>query len=84
MNTTDVRCPEHKFRLFGKIKVDKDTNWLEVKCRECTKEYNKNRMDNKHVEVFHCYDLAINRMETKIRYFEKKEEDTNGSSNNSS
>jgi len=67
----ELRCPEHKFRLFAKIavnkkiKVDAETNGIEVKCRECSKKYSK--LQGREVEVFHYFDLAGNVFETKIK-----------------
>ncbi len=64
MDNEDLRCPEHKFRLFGKVvRVDKDTNCFEVRCRECSKAYT-NKM-KQPVDVFHYYNLA-GFIETKI------------------
>ena len=61
---TEIRCPEHKFRLFAKVvKVNKDTNCFEVRCRECSKEYT--RKMGKKVDVFHYYNLS-GFVETKI------------------
>ena len=81
MLNKEIRCPEHAFRLFGKIiVVDKKTNLIEVKCRECTKRLNANKKEgNKIGNVYHYYDLA-GLVETKIKY-EGKEDDANGSSN---
>jgi len=79
-NNSEMRCPEHKFRLFAKVvKVDKDTNCFEIRCRECSKAYTK-KMKRK-VDVFHYYDLA-GLVETKIKTLRKEEE--NGSNNNNS
>jgi len=76
-----MRCPEHAFRLFGKIIVDKKTNLIEVKCRECTKRLNANKKENDKIgSVYHYYDLA-GLVETKIKYSEKKEGDIDVSSN---
>jgi len=70
----DLRCPEHSFRLFGKVvKVDKETNCFEVRCRECSKEYTK-KMGRK-VDVFHYFNL-LGFVETKI--IPSKEVDNNG------
>ena len=78
---SDVRCPEHRFRLFAKrVIVDKNTNCFEIKCRECSKAYT-NKMGKK-VEVFHYYDLS-GFVETKIKLI-KKEDEENGSNNNNS
>ena len=52
----ELRCPEHKFRMFGKVvKVDKKTNCIEIKCRECSKASSE-KMKQK-VNVFHYYNL---------------------------
>jgi len=67
---TEIRCPEHKFRLFAKVvKVNKDTNCFEVRCRECSKEYT--RKMGKKVDVFHYYSLS-GFVETKIIPVEKE------------
>ena len=66
----EIRCPEHKFRLFAKVvKVNKDTNCFEVRCRECSKEYT--RKMGKKVDVFHYYNL-LGFVETKIIPVEKE------------
>ena len=66
----EIRCPEHKFRLFAKVvKVNKDTNCFEVRCRECSKEYT--RKMGKKVDVFHYYSLS-GFVETKIIPVEKE------------
>ena len=60
----EIRCPEHKFRLFAKVvKVDKKSNCFEIRCRECSKEYSKNTKEK--VDVFHYYSLD-GFVETKI------------------
>lgn len=83
MSVNEIRCPEHKFRLFGKIIVDKKTNLIEVKCRECTKRLNVNKKEKDKIgNVYHYYDLA-GLVETKIKY-DNKEDDVNGCSNNNS
>lgn len=78
---SDIRCPEHNFRLFAKIvKVNKKTNCFEIKCRECTKAYTKKM--KKKVEVFHYYDLA-GFVETKIKSIKIiNKEEKSGSNNN--
>jgi len=66
----EIRCPEHKFRLFAKIvKVDKKTNCFEVRCRECSKEYSRKMKQN--VDVFHYFNL-LGFVETKIIAKEKE------------
>ncbi len=76
----EMRCPEHRFRLFAKVvRVDKNTNCFEIKCRECSKEYTKKM--GRNVEVFHYYDLA-GFVETKIKLIKKEEK--NESNNNNS
>jgi len=81
----EIRCPEHKFRLFGKLVVDKQTNLVQVKCRECTKEINKSKnKDEPKASVYHYYDILsgkIKLVKTEIRYDEKVGEE-NGSNNN--
>ena len=71
----EIRCLNHHFRMFAKvIKVDKKTNWFEVKCRECSKSCSKEM--NKKVEVYHYYNLLGEFMESRtISMNEKKEED---------
>ena len=62
---TEMRCPEHKFRLFGKVvKVDPKTNCFEVRCRECSKAYTKKM--GKKVDVFHYFNL-LKFLETKVK-----------------
>jgi len=69
----EIRCPEHAFRLFGKVvKADKKTNCFEVKCRECSKMYSK-KMKQK-VEVFHYFNLC-GFIETKIKIIGKESEE---------
>ena len=85
MDKNEIRCPEHKFRLFGKVVVENGTNLMQIKCRECTKEKNKKLEEegsNDIVEVFHYWDLAGNRIKTEIKYLKKEE--TNECSNNDS
>ena len=70
MKVEEIRCPEHKFRLFAKVvKVNKETNCFEVRCRECSKEYSKSMRQK--VDVFHYYSLA-GFVETKIVPIEKE------------
>ena len=72
----EIRCPEHKFRLFAKVvKVDKKSNCFEIRCRECSKEYFKNTGEK--VDVFHYYNLN-GFVETKIIPLKKKEVIDNG------
>ena len=74
MKITEIRCPEHKFRLFGKLVVDKKTNMIEVKCRECTKKLNANKKENElKGSVYHYFDLS-GFVETIIKY-DKEEDD---------
>jgi len=78
-NDSEMRCPEHRFRLFGKIKVDQKTNCIEVKCRECSKAYTKKY--GKKVEVFHYFDLAgFVKTEVKPVKEENKERDVKNES----
>jgi len=80
-HTKEIRCPEHKFRLFAKvIKVDKNTNCFEIRCRECSKAYTK-KVGYK-VDVFHYFNL-LGFVETRIKVA-RKEGDNNGSNNNNS
>jgi hypothetical protein len=78
MTVRELRCPEHNFRLFGKIlckdgiKVDKETNTIEIKCRECTKYYNKKHDGDGEADVFHYFDGAGNFVETRIKKKEVK------------
>lgn len=74
----EIRCPEHKFRLFAKVvKVDKETNCFEIRCRECSKAYTKKMIEKKlikkhqKVDVFHYFNL-LGFIETKIKPVEKE------------
>lgn len=68
----EIRCPEHKFRLFAKVvKVNKKTNCFEIRCRECSKAYTKKM--KKKVDVFHYFNLK-GFVETKIKSIEKESE----------
>lgn len=61
----DIRCPEHRFRMFARVmKVEKETNLIEIKCRDCTKSYLKRRGEK--VEVFHYYNILGEFIETRI------------------
>ena len=67
----EIRCLNHHFRMFAKVMaVDKDTNWIEVKCRECSKSHSKKI--GKKTEVYHYYNLLGEFMETKIKPIEKE------------
>jgi len=67
---TELRCPEHKARLFAKVvKVDPETNCFEIKCKECSKAYTI-KMKQK-VDVFHYFNL-LKFLETKIKPIEKE------------
>ena len=70
----EIRCLNHHFRMFAKvIKVDKETNWLEIKCRECSKSYSKKM--NKKVEVYHYYNLLGEFMESRIVNTDEKKKE---------
>ena len=71
----EIRCLNYHLNLFAKvIKVDKETNWLEVKCRECSKNYSKKM--HKKVEVYHYYNLLGEFMESRIINIEKEKIET--------
>jgi len=70
----EIRCLDHHFRMFAKvIKVDKETNWLEVKCRECSKIHSQKI--GKKVEVYHYYNLLGEFMESRIININNKKKD---------
>ena len=69
---TEIRCPEHAFRLFAKvIKVDKKSNCFEIRCRECSKKHSK-KMGQK-VDVFHYFNLE-GFLESRIKPIGKESE----------